>query len=723
MRSEIIEAGKLVSLWNEWGIQILVLVSFGLQVFLLVFGGIRRHSSSAALMFFLWSAYLLADSTAIYTLGHLSVDSRSGDEHDLVAFWAPFLLLHLGGPDNITAYALEDNALWLRHLQTLAVQVLAAAYVIYEYIAGSGGGALLLLASVSMFFAGLLKYGERIWALKCGNISSIRSSISIRKVKTDPYLLLTLGTSEEELLLGAHSQFDICKGVFADIIMSPSPLLRTSRPKPRSVISYLGEDLYKLVEMELSLMYDFLYTKAAVIHTWYGFCIHFISLFGTATTFLLFQLSINSRSGNRRRFSRVDVVISYVLLAGALVLEIVSVCRAVLSTWTCALLHRRGRGWEWPLHVVTSLGQRVHPASRRLWSGSIGQYNLFHLCTRNPGEAGSRLATKLGLQDWWNKTHFSGTFSSRTADDSLSIQDVKKLVLQALRDKDRALRDNDTDSNSRGSFVLKRMDAYDGFARWSVNIDFDESILVWHIATEVYMRRSKAKHARELVEAAEVLSNYMAFLLVVKPNMLPGAARHNIHLAPCEQLEAQCRMRRFGGGDKDDAPSPVRWNPCCVLKELFRRDGPSCSRITRREKLADMAWSFSQFALGSVRAPNPHGDSIRDSANMYAVLLANELLSIELRWQEQRDTLELILGVWVEMLLYAAAHCSQESHARQLSNGCEFITIVSLLAHHFKYYSGASRGTGSFGEVKPPTSQNDSVTEDSPRSEENCEKV
>ena len=287
------------------------------------------------------------------------------------------------------------------------MQVLGAVYVIYTYIVGSGTD--LLMASVSMFIAGLLKYGERIWALKCGNISSIRSSISTRKFKTDPYELLALGTSEEELLLGAHSQFDICKGVFADIIMLPNPSL-LSRSKRRSVISYLGMDLYKLVEMELSLMYDFLYTKAAVIHTWYGFCIHFVSLFGTATTFLLFQLIIISSRGDG--YSREDVVISYVLLVGALVLEIISVCRAVLSTWTCSLMHRRGRAWEWPLHIITSFSRRVHPASRRLWSGSIGQYNLFHLCARNTNEIGSRLATRLGLQDWWNMMHFSGTFSN-----------------------------------------------------------------------------------------------------------------------------------------------------------------------------------------------------------------------------------------------------------------------------------------------------------------------
>ncbi|XP_062225060.1 uncharacterized protein LOC133923807 isoform X2 [Phragmites australis] len=586
MTSGIMEAGRLVHLWNKWGIQILVLVSFMLQVFLLVVGGIRRRSSSTMLKFFLWSAYLLADSTAIYTLGHLSVDNRS-DEHQLVAFWAPFLLLHLGGPDNITAYALEDNSLWLRHLQTLAVQVLAAAYVIYMYIASSG--TLLLLASISMFVAGLLKYGERIWALKCGNISSIRSSISMSKFKANPYHLLSMGTSEEEILLGAHSQFDICKGVFADIIMSPNPSV-VSQSKPRSVISYLGEDLYKLVEMELSLMYDFLYTKAAVIHTWYGFCIHFISLLGTATTLLLFQLTISSRGNG---YSGVDVIISYVLLVGALVLEVISVCRALLSTWTCSLLHRRGKGWERPLHFITSLSRRVHPASRRLWSGSIGQYNLFHLCTHNRNEIGSRLAMKLGLQDWWNMMHFSGTFL-RT--NSLSIQDLKKLVLQALQDKEQALQYKDTDLNSRGSFILKSMEVYVDFARWSVNIDFDESILVWHIATEVYIRKSKAKHAKELTEATEVLSNYMMFLLVVKPYMLPGAARHNVHLASCEQIEGQCRMC-FGDKDNPVVASPVSWNPYCMLKELFHHDGPNPSRIPQREKLAEMVWSFSQFAL------------------------------------------------------------------------------------------------------------------------------
>jgi hypothetical protein len=125
-----------IDLWNEWAIQILVLLSFTLQLVLLLFAGIRRSKASAVLRLLLWLAYQLADSTALYALGHLSLSNAPRDHH-LVAFWAPFLLLHLGGPDNITAYALEDNQLWKRHLLTLIVQVLGATYVLYKHIAGS----------------------------------------------------------------------------------------------------------------------------------------------------------------------------------------------------------------------------------------------------------------------------------------------------------------------------------------------------------------------------------------------------------------------------------------------------------------------------------------------------------------------------------------------------------------------------------------------------------
>uniref|UniRef100_A0A8R7TQS6 DUF4220 domain-containing protein n=2 Tax=Triticum urartu TaxID=4572 RepID=A0A8R7TQS6_TRIUA len=169
-------AGGLIDFWNAWAVQSLVLVSLTLQVLLLLLAGIRRRETSWRLFrSILWLAYQLADATAIYALGHLSFDGATRREHRLVAFWAPFLLLHLGGPDNITAYSLEDNRLWLQHLLTLGLQAAGAVYVLYKPYIGTQD--MFVLAVILMFIVGVLKYGERTAALKGSNMDSIPSSL------------------------------------------------------------------------------------------------------------------------------------------------------------------------------------------------------------------------------------------------------------------------------------------------------------------------------------------------------------------------------------------------------------------------------------------------------------------------------------------------------------------------------------------------------------------
>ncbi|KAL6599930.1 hypothetical protein ACP70R_045581 [Stipagrostis hirtigluma subsp. patula] len=54
LRSGAMALEGLVQSWDEWGIQIVVLVSFALQVFLLDFEGVRPLSSSAVLRVVLW---------------------------------------------------------------------------------------------------------------------------------------------------------------------------------------------------------------------------------------------------------------------------------------------------------------------------------------------------------------------------------------------------------------------------------------------------------------------------------------------------------------------------------------------------------------------------------------------------------------------------------------------------------------------------------------------
>ncbi|GAB4854179.1 hypothetical protein Ancab_022764 [Ancistrocladus abbreviatus] len=120
-------AGRLLYAWD---IRFLVLLSLFTQTFLSFLAPMRKRTSSLPVTGFIWLFYLLADGVAIFTIGLISKTqdttlccSSSSAYHprytNLHVFWATFLLLHLGGPDSITALALQDNSLWQRHLSEL----------------------------------------------------------------------------------------------------------------------------------------------------------------------------------------------------------------------------------------------------------------------------------------------------------------------------------------------------------------------------------------------------------------------------------------------------------------------------------------------------------------------------------------------------------------------------------------------------------------------------
>lgn len=211
---------RTAEFWNKWGLRIAVLSSLASHVALVLLAGTRRRNLSLWGWLLLWPAYQIADISATYALGKLSLggtgtcagagassSTGSSCEQQLVAFWAPFLLLHLGRPDNISTYALEDNTLSLRQALQVALQVAGTSYVLYHYIyLGGHGGASLLAASALMFAAGVAKYVERAVALWRGNLEHMRSSSKKKKKKrhqqqeqsTPPPTLPGLKQEEEE---------------------------------------------------------------------------------------------------------------------------------------------------------------------------------------------------------------------------------------------------------------------------------------------------------------------------------------------------------------------------------------------------------------------------------------------------------------------------------------------------------------------------------------------
>ncbi|EMS57840.1 hypothetical protein TRIUR3_16787 [Triticum urartu] len=638
----------LASAWKQWGLQALVMLSFTLQVTLLILAEFRRLMDSGVLRAFVWSAYMLADATAIYVLGHLSVTSRS-PEHELMAFWAAFLLLHLGGQDNITAYTIEDNRLWLRHLQTLAVQVAAAAYVLYESpIVGGRSSSLIRPAAILIFVVGLVKYGERVWALR-----------------------------------------DFLNGPLPDVAAYSGTL------------DLSGEEVYEVVEMQLSLMHDVLYTKTEVMHTWYGLCIHTIAPLGAATALALVLVGDQDHDGGHKA----DVVITYVLLVGAIVLEVTSALRAAFSSWTCALLvkrsfHARGakarKTWDSLAKGLTWIRRLVHAAEwrRRYWSGSMGQHNLIRLCARSRVSRISKVARWLGLEDQWNTLAYSGPavpVSKR----------IKKLVVARVLQSD-GVRESSPDHvvNSRGRAALNRRPGlYQGLAWIVQDLELERSIIVWHMATDIYLGWHKEQGGQDdaalaeavgtlsnymlfllaehlelersiivwhmatdiylgwhkeqggqddaaLAEAVGTLSNYMLFLLAERPHMLPPPASRNAYVDMC-----------YGLTGLEHGPS----------QDLLRRHGDALNTAPE-----------NRFAY-TTRLPNSRASLIYDD-----LLTRGSQLGAKLVGLQEHSILEVIAQVWVEMLCFAGYRCSADSHAKQLSSGGEFLTVAALLVQYIK---------------------------------------
>lgn len=667
-------SGGPLDLWNHWSIQILVLLSLALQIFLFVFARIRRRGANPVLRILLWLAYMQADSTAIYALGHLSL-SKARENEKLVAFWAPFLLLHLGGPDSITAYALQDNQLWLRHLQVLVVQVLGAGYVLYKRIADNGF--FVMLASILMFTVGFVKYVERTCALKRGNMDTIRSSL-----KNEPYVqrkqFRTLdqglregaANKEEHYVRLAHSMFHVCKRAIVD-----SWIEKDFENRGGEMLRDIENEKYKgmwmLMEVELSLLYDILYTKAAVIHTWPGYSIRIVSPLATVASLLLFYFSDNDGD------SKVDVGITYTLLSGAFLLEATSLLSALGSSWTYTFLCTTR--WRWLRKTALCSGrwdqlrQLVKKITRiqvggqaRRWSGEMGQYNMLQLCSRRDTAFSpllGRLAKMVGQNEWWNRKHYSGT---------IQISDELRLWLhwyiQRLHRKNKVNTQGMIRTNW-GVEALQYYKCYDGVEfkdfKDSLGIELQEGIIIWHIGTDVFLAKSSRDKAydadqEKVVEIIRTMSNYMMFLLVERPEMLPGLAQTRLYQQTCQNLVDMCTA--------ETSSRSISWTK---VKELFwLHDDPNPSRLLERDDLAIML---------NTEKPGYSTDVPR-------LCYANWLTRALLKQEEEKDrmaVLELIRHVWTDFLVYTANRCSRESHAKRLGSGGELTTVLWLMADYF----------------------------------------
>uniref|UniRef100_A0A452XNH7 DUF4220 domain-containing protein n=1 Tax=Aegilops tauschii subsp. strangulata TaxID=200361 RepID=A0A452XNH7_AEGTS len=120
-----------VQWWGEWQLHVLALGSLGIQYVLAIFAVFRKSGATPWFRFVTWLAFRGSDAVAIYALATLFNRQRykqlpssvsENESNGLQVLWAPILLMHLGGQVAITAYNIEDNELWRRHIVTALSQ-------------------------------------------------------------------------------------------------------------------------------------------------------------------------------------------------------------------------------------------------------------------------------------------------------------------------------------------------------------------------------------------------------------------------------------------------------------------------------------------------------------------------------------------------------------------------------------------------------------------------
>ncbi|GLT50541.1 hypothetical protein SLA2020_240220 [Shorea laevis] len=279
--------------WRSLDVRVMVLLSLLLQITLFVLGKSRKHRVSLINNMILWFAYLSKDWVSIVALGKLSNSKitklSNPQRYDcyedplldfysnlLTSLWTPLLILHLGGPDTITAFSFHDTQLWTRHLLTLVIQCFLAFCVIIWSMMDL---TFILVFTMPLYFVGISKYVERILCLKDTNSMKTKQTISVFKnpvLRSHPLL----ENQESKLVLLGYALFTAMRPDVNDYLCHKEyPMsfkvriqtyLRKTNDEVKSILKHwLGrEELmsshlthFDITVVELGFIFDVVYTK------------------------------------------------------------------------------------------------------------------------------------------------------------------------------------------------------------------------------------------------------------------------------------------------------------------------------------------------------------------------------------------------------------------------------------------------------------------------------
>ncbi|KAK8601866.1 hypothetical protein V6N13_058456 [Hibiscus sabdariffa] len=623
-------------LWDAWDVRAMIILSLLLQIILFVLGNRRKSMVKPWVGVVLWLAYLSADWVATAALGKLTSTCiyESAPSNFLRGLWASLLLLHLGGPDTITAYALEDNLLWMRHLLGLVIQAALAVYVIVL----SWTRSWVSLLNLPLFLVGIIKYVERSWSLYSASRQDSKRLTPLfdGKILENIRENLENVTDAEKIVLAHHwfalkrqdvknyfSTTGSIKSSAAKLIAHLQDIVHLSDNRSEDYLRSLVRRspvgcMFEIASIELGFMFDMLYTKSVIMYTKVGCILRVIGFCCSSFVLVLFLESFSIGELSEQFWSSLDVCITGILLVGAIALEFYGLFVILSSDWSVVLKIKYNKS-----RLLRGIFRWSSEKKRRL--DCMGQFNLLRYCMSYRKRAkATKILQMIGIEDtvlkYWH-TSFTHIPSSLKESESFPL-----------------VREHRPPHFTRGERALERHHCTDEMVNDTLSMDLGATIMIWHVATEICYPDPVSTTKDESIITSKVISEYMMYLLVMKPSMVSEDSNFwfDSLSGKLKKIMKQNNVISVGNADT-----------------VYQR----CADIVSAEGI--------------------------DSAP-YAIVLDNAVQVVKVL-RSRGDRWEVMRSVWLEMMHYAAICCPHLSHLQELRQGSEILTLFWLLANYKVY--------------------------------------
>ncbi|XP_048549641.1 uncharacterized protein LOC125529277 isoform X1 [Triticum urartu] len=443
-------------------------------------------------------------------------------------------------------------------------------------------------------------------------------------------------------------------------------------------IDHHAERAFGIAELELAFLNDYFYTRYPILF-WRGFPLIF-AWYPPLTIALIAWLGrdiyklYKPKQGEIAHVVHrvnVDLIITWIFMGIIVLKESWKVVTYLLSDWTkvmllCEYTSRTLKWvpewlWEFLVQILCTPGCRIG----RRWHNKIGQYEFLQSFGHNPRNILYWLSLGLVPKE---------IRGAKVGSPTELPEDVKAAVLKSLCSLD--LKQNSLKSDLPTDVKQFNFEWTFKLGTWC------HSILVWHIATslceiELAQHYNSSLTTSELLSAiktalncfssqpyvikedriegwlranyiaANSISRYCAYLLLIEPDLLPDSF-----------LTADDLFRNT----VDEALDILKG--CDTLQSIYRR-------LIRGVPQQD------DQKMDRLRT---HPNTILASAARLAWSLIHEIPDEVVRWK-------VLAEVWVDILVHTAPSWNASAHKKCLATGSEFITHIWVILSHCNVHS------------------------------------